>query len=465
MHRKLNRDPAGIATGDKTTATDAAGNPFVVPEPTDRTAPDYAQNKKAFDDYQAQTAKEPLAVKLANTSRHIRIATNFSWTLLTGYLVLFMQAGFALLTCGLVRKKNAAHLIGFGVLVLGTIFPPLAYLCGWLCNMSFWLLEGSIDFAHRLPHFWLSGPADWWLWGFYGGVALLCAFPRIRPSRRWCTALLIAWLAVAAAAANRRHDRRQLDCTFVSVGHGCAVLLEFPSGRTMLYDAGQLGLPAGGVRAISGLLWSHGIKRLDAVVLSHADIDHYNALPGLLQKFSVGAIYVSPMMFAKENETLAVLRQAIADRCIPLCEVHSGDRLPCGEGTVEVLHPPRQGALGSTNASSLVLSVEHLGRRIILPGDLESPGMELMLAGRPLRCDVLLAPHHGSRKSNSPELARWCRPRWVVFSGDGRWNLPESSAPYRAVGAQVLDTSDCGAIHVSIAPNSIDVARYVPSQR
>src|SRR5579872_6820917 len=101
-------DPAGTTTGDKTSAVDAAGNPFVVPEPTDKTAPDYAKNKKDFDDYQAQAAKEPLAVKLAG---HVRVATNFAWTLNTGYLVLFMQAGFALLTCGLVRKKNAAHLM------------------------------------------------------------------------------------------------------------------------------------------------------------------------------------------------------------------------------------------------------------------------------------------------------------------------------------------------------------------
>ena len=100
-------DPAGIATGDKTNAVDAGGNAFVVAEPTDKAAPDYAAKKKAFDEYQAQAAKEPLAVKLADSVGHVRIATNFGWTLNTGYLVLFMQAGFALLTCGLVRKKNA----------------------------------------------------------------------------------------------------------------------------------------------------------------------------------------------------------------------------------------------------------------------------------------------------------------------------------------------------------------------
>ena len=50
-------------------------------------------------------------MKLADSVGHIRVATNFAWTLNTGYLVLFMQAGVALLTCGLVRKKNAGHLM------------------------------------------------------------------------------------------------------------------------------------------------------------------------------------------------------------------------------------------------------------------------------------------------------------------------------------------------------------------
>jgi len=118
-------DPAGIATGDRTSTTDAAGNSFVVAAPTDPSAPDYAQKKKDYDDYQTQLAKEPLAGKLADHVGHLRVATNFSWTLLTGYLVLFMQAGFALLTCGLVRKKNAGHLMMLNFAAY--VFAFLAY--------------------------------------------------------------------------------------------------------------------------------------------------------------------------------------------------------------------------------------------------------------------------------------------------------------------------------------------------
>jgi Amt family ammonium transporter len=104
-------DPAGISTGDKTSVTDAAGTPFVVTEPTDKAAPDFAEKRKAYDEFQAAAQREPLAMKLADGVGHVKIATNTGWTLNTGYLVLFMQAGFALLTCGLVRRKNAAHLM------------------------------------------------------------------------------------------------------------------------------------------------------------------------------------------------------------------------------------------------------------------------------------------------------------------------------------------------------------------
>jgi len=77
-------DPAGITTGDKNSVVDASGNPFVVAAPTDTSAPDYATAKKNYDEYQAEAAKEPLAMKLADGVGHVRVATNFGWTLNTG---------------------------------------------------------------------------------------------------------------------------------------------------------------------------------------------------------------------------------------------------------------------------------------------------------------------------------------------------------------------------------------------
>ena len=353
-------------------------------------------------------------------------------------------------------------LCGFSLLLLGSISSFLGHFCGSLCNMSFRLLEGSIEVAQHVPYRWVPGPEDWWLWGFYGGLGVLAAFPRLRPPRRWCVGLLAVWIAVGFSAAERRAAHDRLDCTFLGVGHGCAVLLELPSGQTMLYDAGRLGSSVSGARTISEFLWHQGLTHIDAVVISHPDADHFNALPELLERFSVGVVYVSPIMFEEEGGLLAVLRDALDRHDVVVREIHAGDRLQGGgECSIEVLHPPRRGILGSNNANSLVLAVECFGRRILLPGDLESPGLNDLLAEEPMRCDVLLAPHHGSRKSNSPELAAWCRPRWVVLSGGGRWNRPDIEATYRAVGGRVLPTSDRGAIRARITAEGIQMSGFV----
>src|SRR5580658_6668925 len=168
-------DPAGIATGDKTTAVDAGGNSFVVTEPTDKNDPDYAAKKKAFDEYQLETAKEQLAIKLADSVGHIRVATNFAWTLNTGYLVLFMQAGFALLTCGLVRKKNAAHLMMLNFAAY--VFAFLAYYAvGYAFQfgaMAVNLAPANIGGTPTLNHFLIGSGS----WGWLGGKGFFLVGP------------------------------------------------------------------------------------------------------------------------------------------------------------------------------------------------------------------------------------------------------------------------------------------------
>ena len=168
-------DPAGIATGDKTTVVDGAGNPFVVPEPTDKKAPDYEKQRKAFEEFQAQAAKEPLTMKLAETVGHVRIGTNFAWTLNTGYLVLFMQCGFALLTCGLVRKKNAGHLM-----MLNFAAYVFAFLAYWAVGYAFQFGAVAINAAPAniggvptLNQFLLGSGQ----WGWLGGKGFFMVGP------------------------------------------------------------------------------------------------------------------------------------------------------------------------------------------------------------------------------------------------------------------------------------------------
>ncbi|MCG6551842.1 MAG: ammonium transporter [Candidatus Magnetominusculus sp. LBB02] len=69
------------------------------------------------DDLKNMAATEPLALKLADVSGHSRIAINFMWTLICGFLVFFMQAGFALVETGFCRAKNASHTMAMNLMV------------------------------------------------------------------------------------------------------------------------------------------------------------------------------------------------------------------------------------------------------------------------------------------------------------------------------------------------------------
>ncbi len=129
-------DPAGTSTG---VAMDVPG--FVVMAPSDLSADDmkdkdkmkaFMDAKKASDDYAAQAKLEPLAVKLADNVGHNRVAINFMWTLFTGFLVMFMQAGFALVETGLCRAKNSSHTMAMNFMVY-----PMGMLGFYLCGFAF----------------------------------------------------------------------------------------------------------------------------------------------------------------------------------------------------------------------------------------------------------------------------------------------------------------------------------------
>jgi competence protein ComEC len=197
---------------------------------------------------------------------------------------------------------------------------------------------------------------------------------------------------------------------------------------------------------------------LDAVLLSHADADHFNALPELLERFSVGKVYVPPGMLERETPALTALREAMSRRRVRVGETWAGDRLSGGLGCrIEVLHPPRRGVLGSDNANSMVLAIEHQGRRILLTGDIERPGLDDLRHEEPWPCDVLLAPHHGSRGADPPGLSHWCSPKIVVISGGSAFDVRQTTNTYRAIGARVLHTAEDGAVHVRIDDDDLRI--------
>jgi competence protein ComEC len=363
----------------------------------------------------------------------------------------------------------AAMWSGFLLLTLGWLIPAAGVVSGWVCSGALSGLESLVEWAESLPggHFWAPGPAWWWVVVFY--VALLAATIRGRMLLpwRWQVAALSAWIVVGLSpplVRSWQHD--DLECSFIAVGHGTCVLLQTPTGETLLYDAGSLAAPEFATQTIASYLWHRGILRIDGILVSHADIDHYNAVPGLLQRFPVGAVYVSPMMFDGMGESSSrgpeVLRAAIRDAGVPIRQIWAGDRLRAGPDVIlDVLHPTRTGVIGSDNANSMIVAVEHAGRAVLLPGDLESPGIESVTAELPYDCDVLLAPHHGSRLSDPPGFAAWSTPEWVVISGRKSDDLRAVVQTYEQAGARVLQTNRHGMVQFSIRSGTMEMANWV----
>ncbi|QDT00096.1 ComEC/Rec2 family competence protein [Adhaeretor mobilis] len=359
--------------------------------------------------------------------------------------------------------------MGLGVMLLGWI-PPLAYLMGWVCGICLSWIRGIVDLAHSLEFgsFYCAGPQVWWLVGLYGGLAAI-AWVGLRPTRwRWYASALVGWTAVGLLFASfSRLNDGELRCTFLAMGHGTCAVVELPGGQTLLYDAGSLNSPEYAGRTIAEFLWSRGITSIDAMVLSHADVDHYNAVPGLLERFPIGVVYITPLMFdpiATQGRLTApeYLREILAQEKIPLREIWMNDRLDVVDDdvTIEVLHPPRTGVIGRDNANSLTLLVGYQGKRILLPGDLEEAGIEAVTAERAEDVDILLAPHHGSAGSDPPGFAAWCTPEFVAVSGRSPTRTTLANRSYREAGAKVLHTSNRGAVEFTLSASDLMVRTF-----
>lgn len=106
-------DPSGIGTGG---AADVVGE---------------SANAPSAEDLKKLSAAEPLAAKLADAAGHNKVAINMAWTLLCGFLVMFMQTGFALVETGFCRAKNASHTMAMNLMIY--CIGLLAY---WACGFA-----------------------------------------------------------------------------------------------------------------------------------------------------------------------------------------------------------------------------------------------------------------------------------------------------------------------------------------
>jgi competence protein ComEC len=291
----------------------------------------------------------------------------------------------------LTLLASIALLFGFLLLMAGAVCWPLTGVLAPVVDHCLAASEALVDHTDNWPlaHRYVGDIPEWWLWIFYLGMLAVLTQGPLRRRWRWGLTAGLGWLCVGLLAGAPRVPADELRCTFLAVGHGGCSVLETPDGRTLLYDAGSLAGPDVGRRQIAPFLWSRGVRRIDEVLLSHADLDHFNGLVALLDRFAVGQVTCTPTFADKDTDGVRLTLAELHRRRIPVRIAKAGDRLTAGEVTLEVLHPPARGPEGNENARSLVLQVRHAGHTLLLTGDLEGPGLQRVLGLPRRRVDVI----------------------------------------------------------------------------
>jgi competence protein ComEC len=370
---------------------------------------------------------------------------------------------------------------GFCTMIFGNI-PLLGDVFGWFTDLSFRVLFGMIAFFQRLGgHYWIPGPPVWWNLVYYSVFTLLTFLPIRRPSPRWFAVLLLGWIVIGLSYGyfrdfNRyRNDR--LTFSVFSIGHGNCVLVTTPQKKTFIFDAGCISSPQRAADVLSRAVWRLGKIKIDAVIISHPDSDHYNGVTILADRFYIGAVFVSPYMFEplkilqrelseqnialdqlaedefKEQRLLIELRNKLEMKRIPVIEVGDGDSLSeWGLPNSIFLHPPKTNfsERENTNATSLVCRFEHYGVGVLLPGDLDGRLPSPFLKRQPIPCKIVMVPHHGGHSKQTEPLLRWTTPELLLFSA-GRFTHKDAVLEhYRQRRFDVRSTFKEGCIEISI---------------
>ena len=293
---------------------------------------------------------------------------------------------------------------------------PAAWVCSWMLRLTERLVRWGAE--RSWGHGFVAGPSWVWVLGFYAllGLAVAAGVCRWRV-RRWAWIAVCAWIVFGIALWWLPRGPGVIEADVLAVGHGLAVVVQDRDGRTILYDCGKMRDPSVGRRLIAPALWSRGVRRLDMVILSHADSDHYNGLSDLLDRFSIGAVRIPPGFAGPANPGAELLLKEVRARNSPSMPIVEGDDWTSGGTSFRVRHP----ALGwlpsaSDNARSVVLDIESNGRHGLLTGDLEQEGLQVVVEQPGVPFDVFLAPHHGGRTANPGWLYEWAKPALVVVS-------------------------------------------------
>lgn len=326
--------------------------------------------------------------------------------------------------------------VGIGMDALAGVMFQLAgaMLQGLWHVLSF---LGSLEYTQWIQH----QPAAWTVFCGLVGIAILLA-PRGWPGR----AVGLVWLLPMFLVRPPAPLTGEVWFTLLDVGQGLAAVIRTEQ-HVLVFDTGARwsSRSDAGRAVVVPYLRANGVARIDTLLVSHGDNDHAGGVASIMSSLTVAHI----MSAAPDIE---------GEPC------RAGRRWNWDGVEFSVLNPV--GEAERRNDASCVLRVGSPNGTILLPADIEAPAEQGLLGGArdALRAEILVAPHHGSRTSSTPEFVDAVRPDYVVFpiGYRNRYHHPHPAvvARYRARNIRLYDTADDGAIEFRLRASGIDVAAY-----
>jgi len=242
-----------------------------------------------------------------------------------------------------------------------------------------------------------------------------------------------------------------LEISFLAVGQGDGIFIQFPDGKNMLIDTGPPGSDGRNIEySIISYLNYLGISRLDYLMISHFDADHAGGLPHLLQRKKVKNIMIPP--FHKKTSLHNKLAEALSKNNSRLHFLTAGISFKIADCSFKILNPEPDVINEDRNENSIVFLLKHKKRKFLFTGDLSKKGEARIVKDYNLtKIDILKAGHHGSKTSSGKLLLDTVRPELAVISvGRNNFGHPAKEVinRFKDKSIRYLRTDQCGMIKV-----------------
>lgn len=337
---------------------------------------------------------------------------------------------------------------------------PLLLAGSWSLSVA---VETSLWLSSlRYSQLWLPSPEPYLIVIYYLLLIFswLPGLAKVNRSIRVVAGITVILVFFLPATPFLQAFRQETSISFIDVGQGSATLIEYAGGRNVLVDGGARSAPGYdcGTRIIAPYLWHRKIARLDDIVVTHDDADHYNGIAAIIQRFRPRRLWLPHRDSAKPGFKSLMSIAAQTEVAVLVPEASS----PAGEEAIQLSFIGGKSEQSSAQRKTsnkvtaeddrgLVVRIEADGLTALLPGDIGwARELELVEGGQKLRADVLLSPHHGSSTSNSEQFLAAVAPRYmVVSSGDQTGRLfpsPQTRQTAQRLGIKILSTEEDGTI-------------------